>query len=403
MTNAVQVVTNAVTTLLQTAAKETKRCLFTNVRGYTVVDDPLISRSKIHRFWVAETGLPDDIPLDPNPRQQNTDQKIYRGVKESLYQGTHAGDETPFHHKNQGILILADKVTPVERDLEVSFSAGLGLVNGGHTYAIIKDSKGKLDEHQFVAIEIRTNVPAKFRVPTAQGNNTSIQATTATLYNQKGLYDWIKDVYANDPLILGRIKFVQNQKDFGFKVEDIIGNLTLINPSYDKKIIQRGRKAHPSNVYRQLGNVLTFYERDSQEYEKFAPILKDIMFLHDYISLRSMELWNETGGKRNDGGKAGNSRMFKSNTTTTLIFMNVKSKVVLCQMLVHPFLSAFRQYIVEKDGKYTWRKPFSKIKAIFDRHAVELLHKADSVRDEKTWKEASFYDAIYNYLRAEAR
>ena len=151
-----------------------------------------------HLLISSVKKIPDNIPTEPNPRDQNTDKLVYKKVKESLLNE----DDLTFHLKNKGITIIADSVRyhdeGKEKYYEVIFSDGTGIVDGGHTYKIIQDNKEECPDNQFVKIEILSGVNKDLSDDIAQGLNTSVQVTLASLSNLEGRFAWISDALKNE-------------------------------------------------------------------------------------------------------------------------------------------------------------------------------------------------------------
>lgn len=93
-------------------------------------------------------NLPDNFPMETNPREQNLNTNVAKKIKASLL-NTAALD---FYLLNRGILLSAkevtfnnysNEITIVFEDPEVH-----GNVDGGHTYRTILNNRDKLDPGQ---------------------------------------------------------------------------------------------------------------------------------------------------------------------------------------------------------------------------------------------------------------
>lgn len=344
---------------------------FKNVRRYmTSKDDPFVNDLEVYYFLVSNDDIPLDLPLEPNPRKQNIDRKVYREITRSLEQGTHdrEGDKTPFHLKNQGMLILANSVKKYDKGITVSFANGDGIVNGGHSHKIVSTKKNVLREPQYIEVKILVNVPERYKVPMAKGNNTGIQTTQSTIHNLNGHYDWIKDIYADKPNILNKIKFEQNDEGKPFSIEDMIATLAIFDPTIPEpnaEHVGTGAPRHASNVYQNRNILLENYEKNLEDFEKFQDILPEIMQFRDYVQKRSPGIWNKKGGK------AGRCDVF--NNKNSLIFMEEVVDESFDKAILYPILSSFRQLVEEKNGIYKWKVPYTKILDIFNDNAHALI------------------------------
>lgn len=376
---------------------------FKNIRRFMQsTDDPFVEGLEVYSFLVSNNDIPENLPLDPNPRKQNIDRKVYREIADSLEQGTHDknGDRTPFHLKNQGMLVIATDVKRDRNKLSVTFSRGDGIVNGGHSHKIVSVKKHSLKEAQFIKVEILVNVPERYKVPMAKGNNTGIQTTQSTIHNLNGHYDWIKKIYEDKPVILNKIKFEQNEDNKPLPIEDMIGTLAIIDPTLpDPNVEHKGAPGiarHASNVYQNRNILLANYERDLPDFKKFNEILPDVMLFRDFIQKHSPAFWNERGGK------AGRCEIF--NNKATLIFMEEEVEDSFDKAILYPIMSAFRQLIEEVDGVYKWKVPFPKVLSIFEDNAHSLIKMTmDSFKAHKSsisqvGRDKSHWDNLYKTL-----
>ena len=98
----------------------------TNKNIYELVG-PLYAQS------VAKT----DIPMDPNPRAQNSDAAAYEGMRNNL-----TADNDIFEYAANGMLMFASEgfYDNDKKELVLKFngSKGDGLANGGHIYQAIQ-------------------------------------------------------------------------------------------------------------------------------------------------------------------------------------------------------------------------------------------------------------------------
>src|SRR5512146_2721122 len=107
--------------------------------------------------------LPDNFPMETNPREQNLNSKVARKIREGLL-GEESGPM--FHLLNRGLLLSAESVQydnqPEEITIVMSDSRTHGVVDGGHTYRIITGEKNSTPEARFVTLEIMTGVEDVF-------------------------------------------------------------------------------------------------------------------------------------------------------------------------------------------------------------------------------------------------
>ncbi len=328
-----------------------------------------------HILTVRALDVPSEIPKDPNPREQNTDRSIYTDVRESL------DDETDlsFHLKNKGITILAHKVeyTSDKKGAVLYFAPGDGIVDGAHTYEIVQESIEDKDcpDGQHVKFEILTGVPHETRTAITGGLNTAIQVQQASLMNLLEEFQWIKEELAGEPYA-DKIRYRQNERGKKYDVRDIVALLTLFNVNkYDAK-------THPKEAYVSKGKCLTLYKEDPEDpksLQMVRPLLKEILYLYDYISLEGRKCYNEE-----TGGKAGAMGVFNSRKRGEHEFHFLgeeqqdgwKKEHKLYDGALYPILGAMRFLVEQKPGDdvYSWKLgSFKEVKSFFSQVAPELI------------------------------
>src|SRR5262249_38127848 len=136
-----------------------------------------------------------------------------------------------------------------------------GIVNGGHTFAAIRDviesmedaEAGSLDD-AYVRLHILQGID-KERVPEiAEGLNRSKQVDDPSLDNLRGLFTDIKKVMEDKP---GAEQIAYNQGDSGeIYVTEILAVMQLFNCE------RFSQKVHPYRLFGRTKSALEFFEKD---------------------------------------------------------------------------------------------------------------------------------------------
>ena len=319
--------------------------------------------------------VPSGISKDPNPREQRTDRGIYRKVSESL----RSMDDLSFHLKNKGITILAHKVeySADKKIATVYFGKNDGIADGGHTYEIILEAQadGACPEGQYVRIEVITGVPKEMAADITGGLNTAVQVDDASLMNLEDKFEWVKDTLKNE-LYAGQISYKQNEEE-KFDIREILGIMTLFN------VKRFPYPQHPKEAYVSKAKCLKLYRDDQDSFEMLKPILREILYLHDYVHIMSRKRYNESEG----GGAAGMIGVYaKRKKDYEFIFMgNEEAKrlsgskldAMLYDGTLYPMLGAMRFLVEQKPGDnfYSWKlRTFDEVKTFFDEIAPELVN-----------------------------
>jgi hypothetical protein len=322
-----------------------------------------------HILLSKAIDVPSGIPKDPNPRAQkkNMDYGIYKEVRESLENS----NDLNFHLKNKGITILAHRVDygPDKRTATIYIGENEGIADGGHTYEIVLAAQGNetCPEGQYVKFEIITGVPKDMRTDIAGGLNTAVQVQEASLANLDGKFEWIKETLKDMPYAK-EIAYKQNQ-DAAYDVRDIVGLMTLFN------VDKFSNTKHPREAYVSKAKCLEMYLDDPDSYKMLKPILKDILYLHDYVHIKSKERYNsETHGKA--GAMKGVYTDKRKRGKSPLYFMNEQTDQKLYDGALYPILGALRFLVEHKPGEneYSWKLgSFEKVKKVFEEIAPELV------------------------------
>ncbi len=326
-----------------------------------------------HFLYVPVSGVPQGLPLDPNPRIPNIRRSVYREIRRSLVLA-----DGRFHLKHKGITLVAAAVEKQsDTKYEVRFDEGQGILDGGHTYELIQDAlrEGDLAENQFVKFEIVTRAVADWIPDMAGGLNTSVQVEEMSLDNLKGKFDWLKEVLEEGPMA-GRIAYMENE-DKDFDARDLVSVLTCFNIALFPR---DDSERHPTVAYTSKANTLRLFEQSPAEYQKLKPLVVDILLLHDTVSAEARRFWND------EGGTFGRLAFVESRKRGAFImpFSGEQVEYRLMTGALYPILAAFRWMVQEDSGKtvYCWKGGFENVLALWRDSAVELLRATKQSSDE---------------------
>lgn len=323
-----------------------------------------------HILFVPVQDVPQGIPLDPNPRGQNLNKRVYKDVRESLLNET--GEPGTFHLKHKGITVVADRVDRIDssgHDYTITFKDGQGILDGGHSYMLItetqKNDPDLLPKNQFVKFEVLTNIPQDWITDIAGGLNTSVQVQPMSLDHLSGKFEWLMTELKGEPY---ESAIAWRENDPGqFDARDVISLLYCFNifefPNTDDR--------HPVEAYSSKAKVLNHFEKNTGQYERLQPILKDILVLHDLVRRDARRYWNEAGGKYG----AFSFVEDKKKTEFSFPFAGGSSKYRLTNGAAYPMIAAFR-WLVEEDpntGDARWRGGFDSVRNRWEKTAEELI------------------------------
>ena len=121
------------------------------VKSFRKIPNPLANSSnsgesipEMYQLIVDVKDIPDNIPMDTNPRKQNLDTKVAKKIKVSLLSET----DRNFYILNRGILLSAASIVydNINNIVTIAFDDPLvhGNVDGGHTYKVILENRDQL-------------------------------------------------------------------------------------------------------------------------------------------------------------------------------------------------------------------------------------------------------------------
>mgnify|MGYP000201196546 CR=1 FL=1 len=343
-------------------------------------------------------SLPDNIPMETNPREQNLNTNVAKKIKESLLNTS----EPDFYLLNRGLLLSAKDVifNNYSNELKIVFSDPEvhGNVDGGHTYRTILKYRDSLDAgQQYVKIEILTGVEDIFQ-SLAAARNTSVQVQDKSIAELEDRFDIVKNALKSQPY-MDRVFFKEN--DSGeIDVADLLSILMMFN-------IKRfpDREAFPTVSYSGKKRCIDMYIQDHKEfgeseqnpYVKMKSIMPDIFKLYDTIERNMSDYYRA----KNPGGRYGATKgviVPKPGVELKSKFLHQPMDVQSPNGFIYPILGAFRALVIEKDGAYIWKKnPF----AILDHVGPELVESTVSMsrslgnNPQSTGKDANLWKTLY--------
>lgn len=314
--------------------------------------------------------IPDDIPMQTNPREQKLTTGVAKKIKESLLNQ----EEHDFYLLNRGLLLSAksvvynnysNEITITFEDLEVH-----GDVDGGHSYKTILQNRDQLDfGKQYVKLEILTGVEGIFQ-SLAAARNTSVQVQDKSIAELEDRFEIIKRAFANESY-MQRVYFKEN--DTGdIDVADLLALLNMFN-------IDRysGLDSLPTNSYSSKKKCIDLYiaahkehgETIKNPYMKMATIMPDIIKLYNTIEQKMGAFYKQ----KNTAGRYGSVKgvtVPRNGQVLVSKFMQDELETMSPNGFIYPILGAFRALLHEKNGVYEWKSnPF----AILEKVGPDLV------------------------------
>ena len=343
------------------------------------VEDPHYSGAERHTFMVPALDVPENIPTDPNPRAPRVDRPVWREIKRHLLNDE--GTPNVFHLKNKGITAIAESV---ERDGEIwliKFKQGQGIVDGGHTYQLLKEAKqeildiikssgqpGPKPVEQYVKVDVLTGIPLQLVPEIARGLNTSIQVQEMSLMELQHDFDWIKRELEGTPyahLIAWR--------EGDNAPEDARTVITLLD-LFNVEDFPNNGQDYPIRAYTAKAQVLANYKRHPEHYKPLRPILRDILLLHDLIEFGSPMFASRM--QQTVRTKLAQFPFIEERKRGIYhaVFTDQESRERIFGGALFPILGAFR-WLVEMNpqGEAQWRGGFGRVLKIWEKYAEDMM------------------------------
>ncbi len=386
------------------------------VTGFRTLQIPGVDGARLGTCFVRVTDLP--IGLDAfmaiNPRvPSRTKVGLLRGPVAQGILSTLREQPHEMVIKNQGIYVLAAETKfAVNADvgkggagtleLKLADKGKHGIVNGGHTYAAIREAIETATPEEleslkeaYVRLNVYVGVDEEFVPEMAEGLNRSKQVDDPSLVNLQGDFDAIRKALKGIP---GASEIAYHQGDSGsIYISEILVYLEMFN------VHRFSSRKHPNALYNRAALGLKYFSQDMQEDEVLLQaligLLPDILWLAD--SIRSMVPRASNRNSLKFGRiKLGTERAGTPKATKVqLPFISSESAYRVPNGWTYPMLAAFRANLaLGVDGELAWRMPLKEllgltIDELVGVCVVEL--RDNNMRPELIGKRESAYSTCY--------
>ena len=281
-------------------------------------------------------------------------------------------------------------------------------MNGGHTYAAIRDAIENADEQQmgsiaraYVRLHILQGIEPSKVAEIAEGLNRSKQVDDPSLANLQGHFDRIRDVMKGKP---GENAIAYHQ---GSEGEVYIAEVLVFLEMFNRERFDR--KKHPHYLYSRTKSALEFYQKDLESrpspIDILVPRLPEILELSDLIRRETpaaagrveFKFGMMKAGKHRAGAKS-------NRRNVPLVFLNSTMSHRVPSGWLYPMLAAFRAN-VEWDlqqGKFEWKVPLAKlVHAVIDDLVGICVteHRDNNLQPDKVGKRESTYVQCYDKIQ----
>lgn len=345
--------------------------------------------------YVDVCDIPNNIPMECNPRLQNMKSAVVKAIKQTLVE-----DDGLFHILNRGITITAESIKVKGNSLviEINDFETQGCIDGGHTYKSILEYQDIIQpETQYVTVEILTgNIVMNNFVKLAMARNRSQQVQDKSLAELNNEFDWIKEVTKNENISV----IYKENEDGNVPVEFIIWIMTVVNSRFGESTCN----ARPKESMTAFIKYNKEYGLNIEKNPFYAAkdILVDLMKVFDFIEVHF-------GSKIKCFSKI--KVVNKGNFKSTIYGTPMKYKIP--KQFLYPVYTAMRAIIGvdDKTGLLFWKTdPHAFIKRILPELALNQvnIYKADRMlercRAKKTYSDLyKTAELLYKEIMLEER
>lgn len=382
------------------------------VSEYKAVEVPGVAGAKMGSCFVRVTDLPVELDsyMEINPRVPSRSKKgvlsgpVVKGILETLRE---LPEEMAL--KNQGIYIMVDSVEffksgagTSKLKLKLKDKGRHGIVNGGHTYAAIREALETASEEEsgtigkaYVRLHILQGVDPDMVPEIAEGLNRSRQVDDPSLMNLQGEFDVIRKVLRGTP---AEHNIAYHQGDEG---EVYVSELLVYLAMFDSARFDETRQ--PNSLYNRhmLGQRYFAEDLENNKRELGARIklLPEILWLVDNIRKATPDAARHNKWKFGMAKVAGERLGGKSQKGSKLPFIGETMPYRVPNGWLYPMLAAFRANLTED---HKWRIPLSELlPAVMTSLAGVLVaaHKDSGGRPELIGKKETAYSSCYTKIQ----
>lgn len=349
---------------------------------YTAVPIPGHSKAQMGTGYVPVLELPAELEgwMEVNPRVPNMSATgIVSGPVPAAIRETLWDDPEMMSVMNAGLYLLVDSAESYNAKggesrvrLRLTDPKAHGLVNGGHTFATIRDAakranpaKLKNMQRAFVRIHVMRGLNADAVVEIAQGLNRSKQVKDASLRNLDNQFEVLKQAMSGQP---GADQIAYYEGDDGdVDIAEVLGYLEMFN--LDRYPLGE----HPHNLYGRRYNAMKQFDEDLDNNKEAIELLMrkmpEILQLADKIRKKTLAVCDtdESGieftiGRANTGER-GRRVLDERNRNTPLHFLGETMNGDPPRAWLYPMLAAFRANVDwdSASGKFDWKVPIDNL------------------------------------------
>ena len=278
-----------------------------------------------------------------------------------------------------------------------------GIVNGGHTYAAIRQALEDAEEgisnlnDAFVMLHVLQGIDAAKVPEIAEGLNRSKQVDDPSLANLQGDFNRIRVAMKGRE---GENDIAYHQGDDGsLYIAEVLGCLQLFNRN------RYSEERHPHLLYSRQSTGLQYFQQDLKirpsPMDLLIPRTHEILSLADHLRYETPAAAKRVGfefGRMKTGRKRAGASTFKN---TELPFINKTMNHRVPKGWIFPMIAAFRANVDwnPSEGKFEWIIPLEEIVPRVMEDLVRVCvseHRDNNMKPEYVGRREAAYRQCYD-------
>jgi hypothetical protein len=364
------------------------------------------------RMYVAVVNIKDVPQAIEDWRKLNPrDPKTTSGVALKI-EATLKDNPDSFFLKNRGLTLMVDKTffdnKKNELQLEMSDKNKNGLLDGGHTFRVIRNYIDGLSSEEiqeidsYVKLEILEGIEdIEEAIGIVESRNTSNQVKEQSIEELKKSYEEIKEILKEQkysPYIAYKeYELLEDGSKKNIDIKDILSYLICFD------IEAFNGEKHPIKAYSTKASVIQHFRDNKERMMKYIPLLPVILELRDFIYLELPEAYNESGGKF--GGLTGVTELSSKarSNKECLVFTEKESNYRIPNSFIYPILASFRNLVGIKEEKCYWKSnPIKLFRELKGDLALRVGEQAKELRNpNKLGKDGATWGRCYDLVAIE--
>lgn len=336
---------------------------FLHYKNFSVIEDPVNKDNYLVTTYVPvrdllyeRPAIKQAIPIHPNCNIVDVNEKVNLEILKNVKQ--EFGEKGSLHIKSQGIKIVCKNLEVSDTTNRISFKIDNleheGIVDGANFYQTINKLKSEeISKHSYVKVEFYVMQDTSTSDEMVSTLDSKLSVDKQINLSKKELH-WLQEII--------------DETDYKNNI-DVIDVLCMINlfrnNYYDAEVNNQ-----PIESYWNKQKVKEMYKENPNSFIQFKTIVKDILFLYDYVNWKTQELWPSKKGSLNSLGLT-----TKYNQKAYEFFvLDKKLDYKLHDSVIYILLNGFRPFVIfNPDATARWSKDFGKILELYDAILVNII------------------------------